>query len=72
MGDNKLQSLSQIFNQKFFRIPDYQRGYAWTTEHLEAFWEDLTILKNNQIHYTGLLTVEEVKKDQIAKNSDKW
>lgn len=25
---NELQSLSQIFQNKLFRIPDYQRGYV--------------------------------------------
>ena len=29
MADNKLQSLTEIFNEKFFRIPDFQRGYSW-------------------------------------------
>ncbi|MFT7371842.1 MAG: hypothetical protein ACI9T9_000521 [Oleiphilaceae bacterium] len=25
----KLQSLSEIFERRLLRIPDYQRGYAW-------------------------------------------
>ena len=29
MADNKLLSLNEIFNEKFFRIPDFQRGYSW-------------------------------------------
>jgi len=37
MAENKLQSLVEIFNQKFFRIPDFQRGYAWQEEHLIDF-----------------------------------
>jgi len=71
MADTKLQSLTEIFNQKFFRIPDFQRGYSWEEEHLEAFWEDLMNLKGERIHYTGLLTVEPVNKKQIAK-MEKW
>ena len=72
MADNKLLSLVEIFNQKFFRIPDYQRGYAWTIPQLEDFWEDLENLKLNKIHYTGLLTVEPIKKEQIDSDSYKW
>jgi uncharacterized protein with ParB-like and HNH nuclease domain len=71
MADSKLQSLTEIFNNKFFRIPDYQRGYAWQTEHLEAFWEDLESLGANKLHYTGLITVEPLDKTQVA-NIEKW
>ncbi len=76
MADNKLQSLSEIFNQKIFRIPDFQRGYSWQRPQLEDFWEDLTNLKENKIHYTGLLTVEPVDKKIIEANkkwqADRW
>lgn len=41
MSENKLQSLSEIFNEKFFRIPDFQRGYAWEEAQLKDFWEEL-------------------------------
>lgn len=37
MADNKLQSLIEIFNEKFFRIPDFQRGYSWEISQLEDF-----------------------------------
>lgn len=54
MADNKLQSLTEIFNEKIFRIPDFQRGYSWETNQLEDFWEDLENLKEDKIHYIGL------------------
>lgn len=71
MADNKLQSLTEIFNEKFFRIPDFQRGYSWETNQLEDFWEDLINLKGDKIHYTGLLTVEPVSKSSV-ENIEKW
>src|SRR6266487_3421649 len=71
MAENKLQSLTEIFNNKFFRIPDYQRGYAWQTEQLDDFWEDLESLSANRFHYTGLLTVEPLEKNQVA-TFEKW
>jgi uncharacterized protein with ParB-like and HNH nuclease domain len=37
----ELESLNQIFNKKFFRTPDYQRGYSWEKTHLEDFWNDI-------------------------------
>lgn len=71
MADNKLQSLTEIFNEKFFRIPDFQRGYSWEINQLEDFWEDLVNLKGDKIHYTGLLTVEPISKSNVEK-IEKW
>lgn len=71
MSDNKLLSLTEIFNQKFFRIPDFQRGYSWGKVQLEDFWEDLYYLNANQTHYTGLLTVEIINKEKIS-NLEIW
>lgn len=44
------QSLAEIF-----RIPDYQRGYAWQKQQLNDFWEDLINLNSSRKHYTGLI-----------------
>ena len=71
MSDNKLLSLSEIFNEKILRIPDFQRGYSWNTRNLEDFWEDLMILKNDGIHYTGMLTVQGLQRSQI-ENMEIW
>lgn len=35
---NELKSLNEIFQYKLFRIPDYQRGYAWKESQLVDFW----------------------------------
>ena len=53
-----LLSLKEIFAGRVFRIPDYQRGYSWELEHLQAFWDDLENLQEGHIHYTGVITVE--------------
>ena len=71
MTDNKLQSLTEIFNEKLFRIPDFQRGYSWQKPQLEDFWDDLVNLKKDKIHYIGLLTVEPANKEDI-QNIEKW
>ncbi len=34
---NELHSLSMLFQNRLFRIPDYQRGYAWKREQLIDF-----------------------------------
>jgi len=64
MAHNELQTLSEIFNDKTFRIPDYQRGYSWEEKQLQDFWGDLENLNDKRIHYTGMITVEHQKKDE--------
>lgn len=71
MSDSKLQSLSEIFNNRIFRIPDFQRGYSWDERQLDDFWEDLQNLHPNKIHYIGLLTVEPISNSDI-QNVEKW
>ncbi|MDR0579033.1 MAG: DUF262 domain-containing HNH endonuclease family protein [Campylobacteraceae bacterium] len=58
MASGSLQTLSEIFNDKFFRVPDYQRGYSWEKEHRDDFWQDLNNLDNSRIHYVGMITIE--------------
>lgn len=52
---NDLISLSQLFDKRIYRIPDYQRGYAWTNSQLEDFWDDLNNLTEDRYHYTGMI-----------------
>ena len=71
---NELQSLAQIFQNKIFRIPDYQRGYAWQDSQLRDFWEDLINLQIDRNHYTGLLSIKLLNREeskQLDKN-DQW
>lgn len=67
---DKPQSLDSVFNQKLFRIPDYQRGYAWQLEQFKDFWEDLVNLSDGRSHYTGVLTLQEIPPADI-KDSEK-
>lgn len=71
---NELQSLSQIFQNKIFRIPDYQRGYAWQSQQLRDFWEDIVNLQSDRYHYTGLLSLKKLNQEESRKlgNDDLW
>ena len=62
--------LDSLFKEKIFRIPDYQRGYAWLKSQLKDFWEDLINLSDNRSHYTGVLTLKQVD-DREVKETDK-
>ena len=70
---NELQPLSGIFDKRIFRIPDYQRGYAWLQPQLVDFWEDLVNLQPERNHYTGLLSLKPLNEDDSKDwNDAKW
>lgn len=70
---SNLESISQIFQNKIFRIPDYQRGYAWRKEQLIDFWDDIMNLQMNRYHYTGLLSLKELNRKSTENwNNDLW
>lgn len=69
----ELFTVSKIFNESVFRIPDYQRGYSWEEHHLKDFWTDLEQLVAGKSHYTGVLTVEAVPDTTWDRwDDDKW
>lgn len=55
-----LESLKTVFKDRLFKIPDYQRGYAWAERQLKDFWEDVVNLPTDRFHYTGLLSLKKV------------
>ena len=69
----ELESLQSIFKDRIFKIPDYQRGYAWTTRQLKDFWEDVVNLPPDRHHYTGLLSLKKLKKRNLSNwNDEQW
>ena len=75
---NELQSLSSLFQERLFRIPDYQRGYAWQQDQLIDFWDDLNNLqidlnnlKESKYHYTGLLSLKLLNQEETNRTLGK-
>lgn len=64
--------LDSLFKEKLFRIPDYQRGYAWGREQLDAFWEDLINLPDGRSHYTGVLTFKEIPGSEVNEDAKEF
>jgi uncharacterized protein with ParB-like and HNH nuclease domain len=72
-----LKSIHEIFTNRILRIPSYQRGFSWSNNkpidpgskeplknvkgELKDLWDDLFNIQENSWHYTGLLTMVEVK-----------
>ena len=71
--ESGLNNLNKLFTNGIYRIPDYQRGYAWGTKEVEDFWEDLFNLSVERQHYGGVITLEEIPKNELDKNkTDQW
>jgi len=71
--DSQLLTLSKIFTERLFRIPDYQRRYAWGEKQLKDFWTDIVQLEPDHNHYTGVLTLENVPKHTHQRwDEDAW
>ncbi len=69
----ELTSLNEFFQERILRIPDYQRGYAWSEHQYGDFWDDLIQLEDDRVHYTGLITLERVP-EKVWRNweNDRW
>ena len=73
--ENNNQTISSIFNNKFFRIPNYQRGYAWKERQLIDLWEDIMDIpkgKDEQYapHYTGALSLKEIPFPELTSSGE--
>jgi uncharacterized protein with ParB-like and HNH nuclease domain len=65
-------NLTELFNTRVFRIPDYQRGYAWEEKQLGELWDDLDEIQVIEgalkKHYTGTIYLDEIKPTE----SENW
>ncbi|NVK41174.1 MAG: DUF262 domain-containing protein [Oceanospirillaceae bacterium] len=55
-----LTPLATLIPGRYFRVPDYQRGYAWEEIQVKALLQDLQVLAESQhsgLHYTGTLVL---------------
>ena len=49
--------LQELFNNRVFRVPDYQRGYAWERQQVGEFLDDLELISSTRRHYTGTIVL---------------
>ncbi|MGO0575485.1 DUF262 domain-containing protein [Ornithinimicrobium panacihumi] len=56
VGQQEL-TLQSVASERLFRIPDYQRPYAWERKQLEDLWSDLNLMTSNR-HYAGTLVLQ--------------
>jgi len=65
-----LQSIEEIFQRKLFKIPDYQRGYAWEKDQWQDLIEDIELMEEGQEHYTGTLVIHAAKGEVEVTDDD--
>lgn len=67
-----MESLVKIFNNAFFRIPYYQRGYSWAEKQRAELWQDISNLLNHETrcHYMGMLGKEKIHPKENFLNID--
>ena len=62
-------SLQDLFHDRIFRVPDYQRGYAWATRQVNEFLDDLELLGESRRHYTGTVVLHQpVNAEEVVDN----
>ncbi len=66
---NNTVSLQELFNNRLFRVPDYQRGYAWEQKQVAEFLDDLELLSSARHHYTGTIVLFQ-RSDGTKKTDD--
>ncbi|HFI0933448.1 TPA: DUF262 domain-containing protein [Streptococcus suis] len=72
MAKIQTESVHEIFNKSIYRIPDYQRGYAWQTRQLKDFWDDLQNLNGYNKHFTGQLSIRRIEDASQVQHNDLW
>ena len=65
MAECTLHVLRDLFNDSLFEIPDYQRGYDWTSKEVEDFWNDLNDLEPPRHHYLGTIVLFDLNSSVI-------
>ena len=62
-----LQTVQEIFSDKLFRVPDYQRGYAWEKKQWQDLIDDLEELPEGKEHYTGTIILNLTSTDKLIR-----
>lgn len=56
--------ITDLFNDRYFEIPRYQRGYAWEKQHVRELFDDIKeAIESNSSHYIGTVVLSKCAKD---------
>jgi uncharacterized protein with ParB-like and HNH nuclease domain len=55
--DSDVQSIGEVLRKPiFYKVPVYQRDFAWTDEEIDTLWEDITsaLVSGRNEYFLGL------------------
>ena len=56
--------ITDLFNDRYFEIPRYQRGYAWEKQHVRELFDDIKeAIDSNSSHYIGTVVLSKCATD---------
>jgi hypothetical protein len=67
------KTLTSLFAEALYQIPDYQRGYAWEEKQWTDFLQDVDALVDEDVtsHYTGTVVVYAPRDAQVRQYGTK-
>jgi hypothetical protein len=68
MADSGTKSLGAVLTSGIYRIPNYQRGYAWTPREVNDLMDDLEYVTDNEhveSHYVNSIIVTEPEQSDL-------
>lgn len=63
-------SLQDLFHNRVFCVPSYQRGYAWERQQVGEFLDDLALLDSSRHHYTGTIVLYQPTKARNVEDNE--
>ena len=72
MPDTGTKQLGDVLSNGIYRIPSYQRGYAWTEREVNEFIDDLEYVTDNEnvgSHYMNSIIVTKHEGDMFFISS---
>ncbi len=65
------KNVYELFAGKVFRVPDYQRTFAWDVKNWEDLWNDIKEgITTSTEHYWGTITLKITDKPMYCKEKD--
>jgi hypothetical protein len=67
------KTLTSLFSEAIYQIPDYQRGYAWEEKQWKDFIQDIDALVDEKVtsHYTGTVVVYAARNAEVREYGTK-
>lgn len=71
--DSDVQSIGEVLRKPIsYKVPVYQRDFAWTSEEIDTLWEDITtaLLSGRNEYFLGAIVVSPSNDDKIREIVD--